>query len=128
MIFSTYQPLSSVGVTPQNLGILLTTRQSTKYLWVSHTTIPPYHVPFTEIHSCIYILEKIYKCIKTVHKSSSYNSLIYKILHIKSSFFYKKVSQSHSSAFFTPAAPDEGQPPIHNLYLKGGPTTGVSNA
>ena len=51
---------------------------------------------------------KIYKFIKTVHKSSSYNPLIYKILHVKSSFFfYKKVSQSHSSAFFTPA-PERG--------------------
>ena len=59
--------------------------------------------------------------IKTVHKSSSYNSLI---LHVKSSFFYKKVSQSHSSAFFRLAVPDEGQSPIHNLHLKGGPTTG----
>ena len=31
---------------------------------------------------------KIYKFIKTVHKSSSYNSLIHKILHVKSSFFF----------------------------------------
>ena len=66
---------------------------------------------------------KIYKFVKIVHKSSSYNSLI---LHVKSSFFffYKKVSQSHSSDFFTLAVPDEGQPPVHNLHLKGGPTTG----
>ena len=64
---------------------------------------------------------KIYKFIKTVHKSSSYNSLI---LHVKSSFFYKNVSQSHSSAFFIPAVPDEGQPPVHNLHLKGCLTTG----
>ena len=66
---------------------------------------------------------KIFKFIKTIHKSLSYNSLI---LHVKFSFvfFYKKVSQSHSSAFFTPAVSDEGQPPIHNIHLKGGPTTG----
>ena len=67
---------------------------------------------------------KLYKFIKTFHKSSSYNSLIYKILHVKSSFFYKKVSQSHSSTFFTLAVLDEGQPPVLNLHLKGGPTTG----
>ena len=66
---------------------------------------------------------KIYKFIKTVYKSSSYNSLIYKILYVKSSFL-QKVSLSHSSAFFTPAVPDEGQLPVHNLHLKGGPTTG----
>ena len=69
-------------------------------------------------------LRKIYKVIKTVHKSSSYNFLIYKILHVKSSFFfYKKVSQSHSSTFFTPAITDEVQPLVHNLHLKGAPTT-----
>ena len=67
---------------------------------------------------------KIYKFIKIVHKSSSYNSFIYKILPVKSSFFYKKISQSHSSTFFTPKVLDEGQPPVHNLYLKRGPTTG----
>ena len=67
---------------------------------------------------------KIDKFIKIVYKSSSYNSLIYKILHVKTNFLYKKVSQSHSSAFFTPAVPDEGQQPVHNLHLKGGPTTG----
>ena len=71
---------------------------------------------------------KIFKFIKTVHKSLSYNSLRYKILHVKSSFFffffYKSDSQSHSSAFFTPMVPDEGQPPINNLHLKGGFTTG----
>ena len=61
---------------------------------------------------------------KIVHKSSSYNSLIYKILHVKSSFIYKKVSQGHIYAFFTLAVLDEGQPPVHNLYLKGGLTTG----
>ena len=73
---------------------------------------------------------KTYKFIKTVHKNSSYNSLIYKILHVKSSFFFfffflqKGFSkQSDSSAFFTPAVPDEGQLPVHNLHLKGGPTT-----
>ena len=64
---------------------------------------------------------KMYKFIKTVHKSSSYNSLI---LHVKSCFFYKKVSHSHISAFFTPVVLDEGQPPVHNLHLKGGPMTG----
>ena len=66
---------------------------------------------------------KIFKFIKTIHKSSSYNSLI---LHVKSSFFFfhKKVSQRHSSTFFTPAVPDEGQPPIHNMHLKGDPTMG----
>ena len=69
---------------------------------------------------------KIYKFIKTIHKSSSYNSLIYKILHVKANlvFFLKKVSQSHSSAFFTPTVQDEGQLPVHNLHLKGGLTTG----
>ena len=63
----------------------------------------------------------IYKFIKTVHKSSGYNSLI---LHVKSSFFYKKVSQSQSLAFFTPVVLDEVQPPVHNLDLKWGPMTG----
>ena len=33
---------------------------------------------------------KIYKFIKKAHKSSSYNSLIYKILHVKYSFFTKR--------------------------------------
>ena len=62
---------------------------------------------------------KIYKFIKTIHKSLSYKSLIYKILHVKANlvYFYKKVSQSHSSTFFTPAVLDEGQPPVHNLHL-----------
>ena len=65
---------------------------------------------------------KIYKFIKIVHKSSSYNSLI---LHVKYSFFTKKkVSQSHGSDFFTPVVSDEGQPLVHNLQLKGGLTTG----
>ena len=70
---------------------------------------------------------KIYKFIKTVHKSSSYNSFRYKILHVKFSFFFsfnKKVSQSHSLAFFTPMISDDDQSPVHNLHLKGGPTTG----
>ena len=62
----------------------------------------------------------IYKFIKIVHKSSGYNSLI---LNVKSSFFYKKVSQIHSSAFFTPTIANEGQPPVHNLHLKGVPMT-----
>ena len=63
----------------------------------------------------------IYKFIKTVHKSSGYNSLI---LHVKSSYFYKKVCQGHNSDFFTPAVPDKGQPLVHNLHLKGDPTMG----
>ena len=66
-----------------------------------------------------------------IYQNSSYEfelQLIYKILHVKSSFFYKKVSQSHSSAFFTPAVLDEGLSPIHNLHLKEGPMMGVSNA
>ena len=65
----------------------------------------------------------IYKFIKAVHKSLGYNSLI---LHVKSSlfFFTKKVSQSHSLTFFTPTVLDEGQPSVHNLHLKRGPTTG----
>ena len=67
---------------------------------------------------------KIYKFIKTVHKSSSYNFLIYKILHKNLVFFYKKVSQSHSLVLFTSAVPEEGQSPVHNLHLKGGPTMG----
>ena len=70
---------------------------------------------------------KIYKFIKTVHKTLSYNSFRYKILHVKSSFFffyYKNDSQSHSLAFFTPMVPDEGQPPVNNLHLKGGFTMG----
>ena len=74
----------------------------------------------------VYFL-KMYKFIKIVHKSLSYNSLTYKILHVKSSFFfffYKTVSQNHSSAFFTLAVSDEGQLPVHNSHLKGGPTTG----
>ena len=85
------------------------------------TTIsrPNHRDPFMHIY-----FRKIYKFIKTMHKSSSYNSLIYKILHVKSSFFYKKVFQSHGSTFFTPAVPDEGQSPVYNLHLKGGPTTG----
>ena len=50
-------PQASI-VTPQNSGVPFTTRQRAKYLWVSHISIPPYLVSFTEIHSCIYILEK----------------------------------------------------------------------
>ena len=65
---------------------------------------------------------KIYKFIKTVHKCTSYNSLIYKIIHVKSSFFQKH-SQSHNLTFFTPVVPDKGYPPIHNLHLKTGPMT-----
>ena len=64
---------------------------------------------------------KLYEFIKTINKISSYNSLI---LHVKYSFFYKKVSQSHNSAFFTSVVLDEGQPPVYNLHLKGGPMTG----
>ena len=41
--------------------------------------------PFMHIY-----FRKIYKFIKTIHKSSSYNSFIYKILHVKSSFFTKR--------------------------------------
>ena len=63
----------------------------------------------------------IYKFIKIVYKSLGYNSLI---LHVKSSFFYKNVSQRHNSAFFTLAVPDEGQSHVHNLHLKGGLTMG----
>ena len=64
----------------------------------------------------------IYKFIKQLIRVRGYNSLI---LHVNLVFFiYKKVSQSHSSAFFTPAVPDEGQLPVHNLHLKGGPTMG----
>ena len=44
-------------VTPQNPGVPLTTRQRVEYMWVSYISIPPYHVPFIAIHSCIYILE-----------------------------------------------------------------------
>ena len=49
------------------------------------TTIsrPIHRDPFMHIY-----FRRIYKFIKTVHKSSSYNSLIYKILHVKSSFFF----------------------------------------
>ena len=84
---------------------------------ISH---PIHWDPFMHIY-----FRKLCKFIKTIHKSSSYNSLIYKILHVKSFFFfYKKVSQSHGSTFFTPTVSDEGQPPVHNLHLKGGPTTG----
>ena len=99
---------------PQNLGVL-----GIAYL---DTTIsrPIHRDPFMHIY-----FRKLQKFIKTVHKCSSYNSLIYKILHVKSIFFfYKKVSQSHSSTFFTPAIPDEGQPLVHNLHLKGGPMMG----
>ena len=68
------------------------------------TTIsrPIHRDPFMHIY-----FRTMYKFIKIVYKSSSYNSLIYKILHVKSSFFYKTVSQSHSSAFFIPTVPDE---------------------
>ena len=53
------------------------------------TTISyPFHQdPFMHIY-----FRKIYKFIKTIHKSSSYNSLIYKILHVKANlvFFLQK--------------------------------------
>ena len=98
----------------------MTTRQSMEYIGIAYrdTTIsrPIYRDPFMLIY-----FRKIYNFIKTVYKSSSYNSLI---LHVKSSLFYKKVSQSHSSTFFTLAVLNEGQPLVHNLHLKGGPTTG----
>ena len=86
------------------------------------TTIsrPIHRDPFMHIY-----FRKIYNFIKIVHKSLSYNSLIYKILHVKCRvFFYKKASQSHSSAFLTPTVSDEGQQPVHNLHLKEGPTMG----
>ena len=35
-------------------GVPLITRQCPEYLWVSHISIPPNHVSFTRIHSCIY--------------------------------------------------------------------------
>ena len=49
------------------------------------TTIsrPIHRDPFMHIYFI-----KIYKFIKTVYKSLSYNSLIYKILHVKSSFIF----------------------------------------
>ena len=76
-------------VTPQNPVVPLTTRQRTKYLGISYldTTIshPIHQDPFMPLY-----FRKIYKFIKTVHKSSNYNSLIYKILHVKSSFFLQK--------------------------------------
>ena len=59
--------------------------------------------PFMHIY-----FRKIYKFIKIDHKSLNYNSLIYKILHVKSIFFFKKISQSHNPAFFTLAIPNEG--------------------
>ena len=80
---------------------------------------PLHQDPFMHIY-----FRNTYKFIKTAHKSLSYNSLIYKILHVKSSFFYKNVSQSHSLAFIIPAIPDEVHPLVHNLHLQGGPTTG----
>ena len=46
------------SVTPQNPRVPLITPQRIEYLWVSHASIPPYRIPFTGIHSCIYILEK----------------------------------------------------------------------
>ena len=49
------------------------------------TTIsrPIHRDPFMPIY-----FRKIYKFIKTVHKSSGYNSLIYKILHVNLGFFF----------------------------------------
>ena len=82
----------STHIIPMGIAYLDTTRSR-----------PIHQDPFMRIY-----FAKIYKFIKTLHKSSSYNSLIYKILHLKSNFFFKMVSQSHSSAFFTPAVPDEG--------------------
>ena len=106
---------------PRNPRVPLTTRQQTKYFGSAYRDTTISHLihrdPFMPI-----FFRKIFKFIKTIHKSSSYNSLI---LHVKSSFFFhEKVSQSHSSTFFTPTVPDEGQPPMHNMHLKGNPTTG----
>ena len=74
-------------MTPQNPGVPLTTRQCTEYLGIAYldTTILLliHRDPFMPIY-----FRKIYKFIKIVHKSSSYNSLIYKILHVKSSIFF----------------------------------------
>ena len=92
-------------MTPQNPGVSLTTCQRMEYLGITYrdTTIsrPIHQYPFMPI-----FFRKIYEFLKTINKSSSYNSLI---LHIKYSFFYKKVSQSHNSAFFTPVVLDESQ-------------------
>ena len=80
-------------VTPQNPGVPLTTRQHMEYLGIAYldTTIsrPIHRDSFMRIY-----FRKIYKFFKTVHKISSYNSLIYKILHVNLVFFffYKKVS------------------------------------
>ena len=66
---------------------------------------------------------KIYKFIKIGHKSSSYNSLIYKILHVKSSFFFTKrflkVTVRLSSHLRS-----RMRVPVHNLHLKGVPIKG----
>ena len=71
-------------MTPQNPGVSLITRQRTNYLDIAYldTTIsrPIHRDPFMPIY-----FRTIYKFIKTVHKSSSYNSLI---LYVKSSFFF----------------------------------------
>ena len=73
-------------VTPRNPWVSLTTRQCTEYLGITYrdTTIscPIHGDPFMPIYFI-----KIYKFIKTVPKSLSYNSLI---LHVKSSFFSKR--------------------------------------
>ena len=70
-------------MTPQNPGVSLTTRQRTDYLGIAYldTTIsgPIHRDPLMPIY-----FRTIYKFIKTVHKSSGYNSFI---LHVKSSFF-----------------------------------------
>ena len=71
-------------VTPQNPGVRLPTCQCTEYLGIANndTTIsyPIHRDPFMPIY-----FRKIFKFIKTIHKSSSYNSLI---LHVKFSFFF----------------------------------------
>ena len=67
---------STCGI-PVGIAYLDTTR--------SH---PIYRDPFMHIY-----LRKIYKFIKTFHKSSSYNALIYKVLHVKSSFLQKGFSK-----------------------------------
>ena len=65
----------------------LSTREIPVGIAYLDTTIsrPIHWDPFMHIY-----FRKIYKFIKTVHKSSRYNSLIYKILQVKSSFFFTK--------------------------------------
>ena len=65
-------------MTPKRGGgvvVSLTTRQRTEYLGISYLdaiiSCPIHQDPFMPIY-----FRKIYKFIKTVHKSSSYNSFI----------------------------------------------------